>query len=772
MICSATNYYVKNSGSDVANGLLPATAWQTINKINTSTFLAGDTIFFNRGDTWRETLTVPSSGTSSAYIVFSSYGTGALPKIYGSEFEDTWTHGDIPGAAANNDLLTESFEGAGYENTWSELIGTNESNLIDEDNTDVARPTGGGNQILKIVKDITPDGSGAAARARTTYDLTTIRSAAYADFYVRINAQGLTSVGNHVDLFQMNDGVHSAGILELINTSDGIKFATSFYVNSTDTYNAYPANGSITYDQWYHIQIEYDITNGTYSTSIDGLSVAGGTITGTSSTGIRYVHLGSGSESYTLTAYFDLVNISSTNFYIPTITIPDNVWVSDGDYINPYILSKHGNIYYKETNGSIIWGKVQKNFVTDLVAEYDWTWVKGATEKICIYSPTDPNTRYTGVEIAQRSACVYLNLKQYLCFDGLELGYTGRWGITAYYDFPFYEYSGLIVRNCYIHHGGGKIDAAGGDGYGLALWYSDMLIQNNIIHDFSRRLISLNIGVQVIYPHNIVIEGNILHDGYHSSGVDLEANGTGCWDSIIVRNNLFYQNQNPIDAIENPAVNNIFIDQESTGTITKLYIYNNMFLNENDFSIMMQKVDEVYIYNNTFYGDNLSATQLNGAFIGIQYAGNYTVKNNIFYNGISHLTNANFRSLSIAATAGTVTSDYNLFYNTDALQTLITWRGTGYVQSQWGTYKTTSGQDVNSQTPTDPLLYSLTNFGLRSGSPAIGAGVNLGILTDYTGHFWSDPPSLGALEFGSTIAPLLRSGVKLLRSSTGNLLRQ
>src|SRR5678815_1054333 len=61
-------YFVSNAGSDAANGLSTGTSWQTISKVNSSTFKPGDTILFKRGDTWREQLTVPSSGQAGRPI--------------------------------------------------------------------------------------------------------------------------------------------------------------------------------------------------------------------------------------------------------------------------------------------------------------------------------------------------------------------------------------------------------------------------------------------------------------------------------------------------------------------------------------------------------------------------------------------------------------------------------------------------------------------------------------------------------------------------------
>jgi hypothetical protein len=91
-IASATNYYVSSStGNDGWDGKSESTAWKTIAKVNGAAFLPGDEIHFMKGDIWRESLTIPSSGISSNYITFSSYGTGQNPKILGSTKAITWT---------------------------------------------------------------------------------------------------------------------------------------------------------------------------------------------------------------------------------------------------------------------------------------------------------------------------------------------------------------------------------------------------------------------------------------------------------------------------------------------------------------------------------------------------------------------------------------------------------------------------------------------------------------------------------------------------------
>lgn len=90
-------YYVKNSGDNNASGLSDESAWQTISKVNSTSFKPGDTILFKRGGVWREQLTVTSSGSEGKPITYSAYGSGNNPEINGADVITGWTQysGDI-----------------------------------------------------------------------------------------------------------------------------------------------------------------------------------------------------------------------------------------------------------------------------------------------------------------------------------------------------------------------------------------------------------------------------------------------------------------------------------------------------------------------------------------------------------------------------------------------------------------------------------------------------------------------------------------------------
>jgi hypothetical protein len=519
-IASATDYYISSSGNDSNNGLSSSTPWKTISKINASSFSPGDAIFFNKGDTWREQLIIPSSGTSSNYILFSSYGSGLAPKILGSTDVTAWT------------------------------------------------------------KD--------------------------------------------------------AG----------------------------------------------------------------------------------------------------------------NIWYSNIAVSDPYSLAYKGNIYFKETGGDISWGRVKKSTKGDLATEYDWIWI---SNHIYIYSPTDPNKRYSGVEVSQRLTCINLNDKSYLTFDGIEIAYSGSTGISEAWS--EINTSGLIIKNCHIHHIGIKSSSGA---YGLSVYHSNMLIQNNIIHDSGRRNISLNIYDRAIAVNNITIEGNTLFHGFHTTGVDISSGGVGNMNNILIRNNLIYDDvTETLDGVESYSSEGIYQENTSTGLISNLNIYNNLILNTTQDAIKLDGASSSHIYNNTIYGINPHLVEGAGIFLGI--GTNCVIKNNIIYSNAVAAINTGYRSMHIAETVGTVISDYNLFYCEDAAARPIAWRGISYTTATWSKYKSVSGQDTHSPFPANPRFVSSSDYHLQSGSPAIDAGIDVGL------PFSGKAPDLGAYEtqYGSTtpIPPVFSSAV-------------
>jgi hypothetical protein len=79
---AAGTYFVDDTaGRDTNDGATPATAWQTLTKVNATTFQAGNTICFKAYGVWAGSLAPKGSGTAAGPIVVDQFGTGAKPRI-------------------------------------------------------------------------------------------------------------------------------------------------------------------------------------------------------------------------------------------------------------------------------------------------------------------------------------------------------------------------------------------------------------------------------------------------------------------------------------------------------------------------------------------------------------------------------------------------------------------------------------------------------------------------------------------------------------------
>jgi parallel beta-helix repeat protein len=101
---NAKTYYVSNSGNDLNSGTSENSAWRSLRKVNSFSPKPGDQILFKRGDQWIGTIAINVSGTPGSPITYGAYGTGAMPKIYGSEIISDWTlhSGNIYKAKVNS----------------------------------------------------------------------------------------------------------------------------------------------------------------------------------------------------------------------------------------------------------------------------------------------------------------------------------------------------------------------------------------------------------------------------------------------------------------------------------------------------------------------------------------------------------------------------------------------------------------------------------------------------------------------------------------------
>ncbi len=74
---AGTVYYVSADGDDEADGLHPARAWKTLDKVNEAALQPGDGVLFCRGDIFRGSI------VARAGVTYAAYGEGEKPRLYG-----------------------------------------------------------------------------------------------------------------------------------------------------------------------------------------------------------------------------------------------------------------------------------------------------------------------------------------------------------------------------------------------------------------------------------------------------------------------------------------------------------------------------------------------------------------------------------------------------------------------------------------------------------------------------------------------------------------
>ncbi|MDO8577771.1 MAG: right-handed parallel beta-helix repeat-containing protein [Dehalococcoidales bacterium] len=92
--CAQSYYVDATSGNDSWLGTSVTGPWRTLDKVNKSTFLPGDIVYFKCGEIWREPLLVPSSGANSKPITLTGYGSCSptiKPEINAADIIGNWS---------------------------------------------------------------------------------------------------------------------------------------------------------------------------------------------------------------------------------------------------------------------------------------------------------------------------------------------------------------------------------------------------------------------------------------------------------------------------------------------------------------------------------------------------------------------------------------------------------------------------------------------------------------------------------------------------------
>lgn len=87
---SGRDFFVDPAGRDSADGRTRRTAWASLARVNAARLQPGDAVYLKRDAVFAEELIIPASGSRGNPILFSAYGKGRPPTIYGADPAKGW----------------------------------------------------------------------------------------------------------------------------------------------------------------------------------------------------------------------------------------------------------------------------------------------------------------------------------------------------------------------------------------------------------------------------------------------------------------------------------------------------------------------------------------------------------------------------------------------------------------------------------------------------------------------------------------------------------
>lgn len=450
--------------------------------------------------------------------------------------------------------------------------------------------------------------------------------------------------------------------------------------------------------------------------------------------------------------------------------VAPNIWRSNTSLSNPYKGGySYAEVFFKDLNGAHHWGRRKAYDATfsQMTGEYEWSW---NANRIYVHASTNPGTRYAAVEVPQRDACIELpnvdgvnvlpaDYVQYVAFDNLELMYTMQHGLYPGYN--EIEAHGLRVTNSHI----GYIGVRGGSAaYCIAAWHSDMLLQNNEIHDCGRRGISLNTYTDFtpgLTVSNVTIDHNHFYNGFHTTGPDISSlpGRVHTFTNFTVSHNVIDDSGRWGEALNagcyssSCTSNSIYISAHDSH-YSNFNLYNNIVIGSTSRAFLLVDMSNVKVYHNTVHASHPGARPY--ALMIFDGVSGIDLRNNLIYGTLPYNGGANdARCVMDQGVSSFAVRDYNLYHQADSAQPFTgSENGVGGWDtfiSEWDTWRAQSGFETHSPHPQNPLFIAAAqgDLHLRADSPAIDAGVRIPGFND---TYHGAAPDLGALEFTPSLA--------------------
>jgi hypothetical protein len=732
----ATTYYVDTASSG-GDGTTTATsgahaAFATIAAVNGASFNAGDSVLFKCGDTWREQLTVPNSGSSGAgnAITFGTYGTAATPIISGSNVISSFTSESVT-AGANLITNPNDFTGAGFPNWDAATRATVLGNT-----TDV----------------LAPDGTNTSAKVSDTTDNNThlmdewvgltVGQTYTVSVYVRPPKKystDYTSIDPWIQLAvqHLDSGFGQVGVLHSANVNS-LSGAIGSYSTGISNLTVTKAG----YD-WLRVSFTFTVPATTvYNIVQIYLASQNGTVSYAGVPSIFPVH-----------CY--LWGCKVENASAPTPMATYTAYYKASISTEPQVAFQNGSRLEKSGDKSLYKGMF---------------WFDSVNSRLYVRATGDDSPAGYTIEAGQRDYAITANGKNYLSFTGITATSANVDGVYLTGACTNHTYTSCAFNN--NAQMGLATDQAAttnaldleyctGSRNGSHGVYFRNVTNSKIAHGTWYRNgwtkgiptgpveLQWSSGIKIIHPSstgNVFEYNESSYNGVRDNG-DITAarlSGAGMWFDLvgtgnIQRYNYVHHNAGIGVEIEKNQGSQIIYNIIANGYEVGILAESSDGLDINSVNTIASVITaNLHIWNNTLY-NNRTNLMMNGCYLlNGKYVQGNLIKNNIFFTNTSGV-NAFF--VYGGENDGTYGSGNAYTYNDFGPQAtnFIEW-GLNTYKSTYATWETAYGGTTHS-VQSDPLFVSTAtpDFHLTSTSPCINAGVGVGLTENI--------PDMGAIPY-------------------------
>ena len=386
----------------------------------------------------------------------------------------------------------------------------------------------------------------------------------------------------------------------------------------------------------------------------------------------------------------------------------------------------------------------------------EWDWAANV-----LYVNVGGNPSGYTIEASQRNYGILIDSVNYITIDGLNIQKAQLDGIGNFTS------TGNAITNSTIQYN---------YRYGINEWRATgtdtlTISYNTIHHNGGSGMEPNNLSSSTI-SHNTIYNNDILDEVqlYHAWGAGIKLVGK-CTNNTVEYNTIYLNGTGTNSSIDLQDRAGIWLDTVGPGNIVRYnLVYSNL-----KYGIFIEDTDSSQVYYNVVYGhtENSGARGITvgrssnnnivynntsyGNGVGLSCEGTYPttsndITGNIFKNNISV---GNTRYQLMVYRGGENDGIYgsgNIYtYNNLGVESagFIQW-GFGVTKNTYSAWETAYGGTTHS-VQSDPLFVSkLTpDFHLQASSPAINAGTNVGLTTDYAGNPIGGLPDIGAYEYTS-----------------------